>query len=134
MAEAFVSEGANVVCASRSEETLSAVVDEITEGESGRAIAIPTNVHSWEEVRAMVEKTVEEFGRLDVIVNNAGVTQLNMNEEPEYLPVAEMPIEVWDGILDTNLRGVFLCTKAALGKLLPQDSGRLIHISPGHGV
>jgi 3-oxoacyl-[acyl-carrier protein] reductase len=134
MAEAFVAEGANVVCASRSADTLSPLAEELTAAGPGRAVAVPTDVRSWADVRSLVEATVEEFGGLDTLVNNAGVTQLNVHGEPEYRSVAELPVSAWDAILETNLRGVFLCTKAALGEMLPAESGRIIHVASGHGV
>ncbi|RQH02324.1 SDR family NAD(P)-dependent oxidoreductase [Natrarchaeobius oligotrophus] len=133
MATAYAEEGARVVCASRSADRLSTIADELSERE-GTAVAIPTDVRSWEDVRSLVRETTERVGEIDVFVNNAGITQLNVAGEPSYRPVSDVPVDAWDAILETNLRGPFLCTKAVLPGMLERDSGRLIHVSSGHGI
>lgn len=75
-----------------------------------------------------------EHGSIDVFANNAGVTQYKVNPDHSYRPAQDLPIATWDTVLDTNLRGVFLCSKAVLPAMLSRDIGRIIHISSGHGV
>lgn len=135
MADEFVTEGASVVYASRSEGRLTSAAKGITgDGVAGEATAIPTDVQAWDEVRDLVRRTNEVYGEIDVFVNNAGVTQLQVNPEHTRQPVHEIPVKTWNTILETNLHGVFLCTKAVLPEMLSRDTGRLIHISSGHGI
>lgn len=135
MADAFVAEGAQVVYSSRGGEQLTTAVDEANARSSGgSAVAIPADVRSWPDVRALVDDTVDRYGALDVLVNNAGLTQPKVNPEPTEHPVHELPVDTWDTILGTNLRGAFLCAKAALPPMLDHASGRLVHISSGHGI
>lgn len=130
MARAVSDEGASVVCAARSEKPLANLVEDLNE--HGSAIGIPTDVRSRDDVRCMVEETLDAFGRIDALVNNAGVAEkvLLQGEEP---PVVDLPVHVWQTIIDTNLTGVFRCTKAVLPTMLEGDEGRLIHVSSGMG-
>lgn len=135
MADAFVSEGARVVYSSRSRDRLATAVDEITgEDSSGEAVAVSADVRSWDDIQQLVRRTNEVYGEIDVFVNNAGVLQYKVNADHTHRTVADIPITTWDTIIDTNLRGVFLCTKAVLPSMLTHDAGRLIHISSGHGT
>ena len=68
-----------------------------------KAFAVKADVSSADEVSEMVKKTIAEFGRLDILVNNAGITKDNL--------LMRMKEEEWDAVIDTNLKGVFLCTK-----------------------
>ncbi|RQG87934.1 SDR family oxidoreductase [Natrarchaeobius halalkaliphilus] len=135
IATACTEEGARVVCASRSAEKLDALAADLTERtDEGNAVAVPTDVRSWDDVRSLVAETTDRFGGIDVFVNNAGITQLNVAGEPSYRPVSDVPVDAWDAILETNLRGPFLCSKAALPGMKARGSGRLIHVSSGHGL
>lgn len=131
MANAFVDEGASVACASRTEETLREAVEDINDG-PGTAIAIPTDIRSESSIAELFEKTRSEFGPIDVLVNNAAVSQRNL-VEGGHRPIAEIPIDVWDTIIETNLRGTFICTQEALSEMLERDSGKIIHISSRGG-
>lgn len=134
MADEFVSEGATVIYASFDRESLDDAVDRITEQEEdGEATGILVDVRSWDQVRRLVQQVERTHGAIDVFVNNAGVTQYKINADHSYRSVAELPIETWDTVLDTNLRGVFLCSKAVLPPMISRDSGRIIHVSSGHG-
>lgn len=135
MADAFVTEGAAVVYSSRTEQRLKAAVESITDNEVvGDATVIPADVRSWDDVRDLIRRTNYIYGEIDVFVNNAGVTQRKVNPDHTHHRAHEIPLTTWDTVLETNLRGVFICTKAVLPMMLSRDAGRLIHISSGHGT
>lgn len=135
MADAFVEEGAQVVYSSHVKDRLSDAVEEIKESKTeAKAEAIRCDVRSWDDIRQLVRRTAEKYDKIDVFVNNAGVLQYKVNSDNASKTVEKVPVVSWDTILDTNLRGAFLCTKAVLPKMLSQDQGRVIHISSGHGV
>ncbi|OLS42073.1 3-oxoacyl-[acyl-carrier-protein] reductase [Bacillus sp. MRMR6] len=119
-------QGANVaVNYSGSEAKANEVVDEIkTMGRE--AFAVKCDVSSAEEVAAMVKGTTDRFGRLDILVNNAGITKDNL--------LMRMKEEEWDDVLNINLKGVFLCTKAVTRQMMKQRVGRIINISSVVGV
>jgi 3-oxoacyl-[acyl-carrier protein] reductase len=85
------------------------------------AIAVQGSVASAADADALVEATVEKLGGLDILVNNAGITRDNL--------LMRMSEEDWDAVQDTNLKGAFLCTKAAIRPMLRQRSGRIINMS-----
>lgn len=135
MADAFVTEGARVVYSSRSEERLADAVEALTSGGvAGEATVVPADVRSWDDVQRLVRQTGEIYGDIDVFVNNAGVMQYKVDPDRTQRSIEEVPVATWDTILETNLRGAFLCTKAALPDMRSRDAGRLLHISSGHGT
>ena len=98
-------------------------------GSSSRALAIRTDVRDEADVRHLIEKTMEGFGRLDILVNNAGVAYRKF--------LADTSTEEYDEIMDTNVKGIFLCTKYALPHLLKRGNGKIINIASiegKHGV
>jgi 3-oxoacyl-[acyl-carrier protein] reductase len=101
------------------------VVDEIKKLGS-QAIAVKADVANGEEVTEMVKKTVEVFGQVDILVNNAGITKDNL--------LMRMKEEEWDAVINTNLKGVFLCTKAVSRYMMRQKYGRIINIASVVGV
>ena len=105
-------QGANVaVNFAGSEAKANEVVDEI-KAMGKEAFAIQCNVSNGEEVAAMVKETVERFGKLDILVNNAGITRDNL--------LMRMKEEEWDDVININLKGVFLCTKAVTRQMMKQ--------------
>ncbi|MGG3738661.1 3-oxoacyl-[acyl-carrier-protein] reductase [Aeribacillus pallidus] len=122
----FARQGANVVVNyAGSEQKALEVVEEIKQ--LGReAFAFQCNVADAEQVQQMVKETIERFGRLDILVNNAGITRDNL--------LMRMKEEDWDDVLNINLKGVFLCTKAVTRQMMKQRSGRIINISSIVGV
>ncbi len=128
MATGFVKEGATVICGDIDGKELENLRDKI-KGE-GEIVPIITNVGNENDVKRLIGIS-EEFGGADVLVNNAGVKQLTLVGE-EY-SVAEVPLELWDEVMNTNLRGCFLCTRAVLPGMLNRKKGRIIHITSGHG-
>jgi NAD(P)-dependent dehydrogenase (short-subunit alcohol dehydrogenase family) len=117
---AFLREGYRVVLAGRDVRKLESVVRE--SGVAERALAVSADVREPQQVRALFERLVMAFGRIDVLFNNAGLNA-------PFLPLEEMPYERWREVLDTNLTGAFLCTQHAF-RLMKQQSprgGRIIN-------
>lgn len=117
-ARAFAERGVRVVLAARRDNEMAAIVDQIEEN-GGRASFVKTDVSVAEDVQQMVEHTVKTFGRLDYAVNNAGT-------EGELAPIADLPEEAWDRVLDTNLKGNFLCLKYEARAMLAGGKGGAI--------
>ena len=119
-------QGANVaVNFSGSEAKANEVVDEI-KGLGTEAFAVKCNVANTEEVTVMVKAVIEQFGKLDILVNNAGITRDNL--------LMRMKEEEWDDVININLKGVFLCTKAVTRQMMKQRVGRIINIASVVGV
>ncbi|UOR12760.1 3-oxoacyl-[acyl-carrier-protein] reductase [Halobacillus amylolyticus] len=110
---------------SGSEEKAEAVVQEIIDN-GGEAIKIQANVSQGDDVSRMVKTVVEEFGRLDILVNNAGITRDNL--------LMRMKEQEFDDVIDTNLKGVFMCSKGVTRQMMKQKFGRIINISSIVGV
>lgn len=122
----LASEGANVVVNySGSEQKAQQVVSEI-EQLGAKAIAVQANVSDSDSVQNLMSAAVEQFGSIDVLVNNAGITRDNL--------IMRMKEDEWDEVINTNLKGVFLCTKAVTRQMMKQRSGRIINISSIVGV
>jgi 3-oxoacyl-[acyl-carrier protein] reductase len=125
IAAAFGGEGAAVVVNyHRSPERAAAVVEAV-EKAGGRARAIQADVRDGAAVRAMVAGALTAFGRIDVLVNNAGILDVT--------PLHEMSEAVWDEMMATNLRPVFLVTRAVLPHMLERGSGKIINMSSQFG-
>ncbi|MDZ5474374.1 3-oxoacyl-[acyl-carrier-protein] reductase [Bacillus sp. 31A1R] len=119
-------QGANVaVNYAGSEASANEVVDQI-KALGQDAFAVQCNVSDAESVGEMVKQTIEKFGSLDILVNNAGITRDNL--------LMRMKEDEWDDVINTNLKGVFLCTKAVTRQMMKQRSGRIINISSIVGV
>jgi len=119
-------QGANVaVNYSGSEAKANEVVDEI-KALGREAFAVKCNVSNSEEVAEMVKGTIDNFGKLDILVNNAGITKDNL--------LMRMKEEEWDDVININLKGVFLCTKAVTRQMMKQRVGRIINIASIVGV
>ena len=124
MGRQFAANGAKVVLAGRTEATLRAVADEITT-EGGTASFVITDVADKTSAVRMVEETVARYGRLDVLVNNAGI-----NGGPEHRkPIHEYDDDLWMRIINTDLNGVYFCSKPAIQQMQKQgDGGAIINI------
>lgn len=127
MALRFSEEGTRVVLNARSEDDLEAVAAEAT----GETLVAPGDVTDPDEVQAVIDAAVGEFGRIDTLVNNAGVGLLSLQDRAKRL--TEVTADEWDVIIDTNLKGVFLFTKAVLPVMLDHERGNVINISSGVG-
>jgi NAD(P)-dependent dehydrogenase (short-subunit alcohol dehydrogenase family) len=119
-AKALAREGAKVVAADVKD--CGSVVDEIA-ALQGTAIAMKLDVRDEGSVQAMVAKTLERFGRLDILVNNAAI---GSNIPP--VPVTEMGIGQWDELMAVNVRGPFLCVKAAVPAMRKNNYGKIVNV------
>ncbi|MEK5531154.1 3-oxoacyl-[acyl-carrier-protein] reductase [Viridibacillus sp. FSL R5-0468] len=119
-------QGARVVVNySGSQSKAEEVVAEIT-GNGGEAIAVQANVADADEVTALMKAATDTFGSLDILVNNAGITRDNL--------LMRMKERDWDDVMNTNLKGVFLCTKAVSRQMMKQRAGRIINVASIVGV
>ena len=119
IARAFAREGAKLIIASRSSQNLECIASELRSGGATVAVA-PTDVTEEAQVISLFERTMEEFGRLDVLVNNSGVFDGG--------PLEELSLETWQRVLDVNLTGAFLCSREAMKIMKRQREGRIINI------
>jgi NAD(P)-dependent dehydrogenase (short-subunit alcohol dehydrogenase family) len=117
-------EGVDVVIVARTEKEIRETA-RLVEKQGGRALAVKTDIRKEEEVIDMVSKAMNAFGRIDILVNNAGVAYSN------YL--VDTSTEEYDEIMDTNVKGMFFCTKHALPHLLKRGEGRIVNMSSGTG-
>lgn len=126
IARKFSEAGAKVVVNySGSQEKAEAVVAEIQE-KGGEAIAVKANVSNSDAVKSMIDETMKAFGSIDILVNNAGITRDNL--------MMRMKDDEWDDVINTNLKGVFICTKGVTRQMMKQRAGRIINIASIVGV
>ena len=126
-AKLFASEGAKVVIADWSEAGGHESVS-IIEQAGGAAAFVKVNVTNDAMVKEMVDFTIDTFGGLDYAHNNAGIDQIGRD------PVYKLPEEVWDNVLDVNLKGVYLCMKHELAYMVKQGHGAIVNTSSGAGT
>ena len=120
IALAMAEQGANIVVNDVNMESAGEVVAEI-EAMGRQAIAVKADVTSEEQIKQMIETCINRFGKLDILVNNAGIIQT--------VPVTEIDGKDWDRVMEVNLKGVFLCCKAALAPMKAQHGGKIINIA-----
>lgn len=122
----LASDGFQVVVNYRGDESdATAVVDEIHET-GGTATAVRADVSDGDQVGHMIEETINTYGRLDVLVNNAGITRDTL--------IMRMKDEDWDAVLTTNLKSAYLCSKAAVRPMMRQRYGRIINMTSVVGL
>jgi NAD(P)-dependent dehydrogenase (short-subunit alcohol dehydrogenase family) len=125
-AEVFAREGARVIVSdvnvSGGEETVAAI-----QKKGGEARFIRCDISKPAEVEALIRGTVEAFGRLDCAVNNAGISGV-------MAPTADYPEEMWDRIMATNLKGVWLCMKQEIQQMLKQGGGSIVNTASAAGL
>lgn len=127
MTKRFAKEGANVVATARSEDDLEAVAAEA----EGEVLVAPADITDESEVRAVVDATVEEYGTVTGLVNNAGIGLLSMYGEGA--PLHEVDTADFRTIMEVNVTGVFLCSKYVIPELIDAGRGNIINISSGLG-
>jgi gluconate 5-dehydrogenase/2-deoxy-D-gluconate 3-dehydrogenase len=118
-AAAYARAGAAVVLADKDGDAAERVAGDV-EALGGRALVVRVDVTDDASVRAAVDRTVREFGRVDVLVNNAGI---NIRKEPQDLTAAD-----WHAVMDVNVTGYFLCARAVGPGMLARKSGRIINV------
>lgn len=123
-ARLLAAEGASVVLGARRAERLETLADELT-GNGGKAIAVATDVTDREQVKKLVDAAVEQFGRIDVMLNNAGLMPL--------APLERLKVDEWDRMIDVNFKGVLHGIAAALPHMISQKSGHIINVSSVYG-
>lgn len=126
IALAFANQGANVIINYTSNEESAAKVIEEIKSFNVKALAVKANVSNAEEINGMMDKIEEMFDGIDILVNNAGITRDNL--------FIRMKEEDWDQVMDINLKGIFLCTKAVIRKMIKQKYGKIINLSSVVGV
>jgi 3-oxoacyl-[acyl-carrier protein] reductase len=119
-ARALVEAGASVVVSSRTPADVEATAAELNGLGTGAAHGIPCDVRNREHCEALVRGAVEQFGGLDILINNAGLGR--------FAPIQEMDIETWDTQIRTNLDGVFHCSKAAIPHLIEKDDSWIMNV------
>ncbi len=125
-AEAMAEFGADVACNGRDEAKLAETVKLLGKYKH-RAIAVKADVTKEDEVKRMVDETVQKLGKIDIFFNNAGIAR-----PPR--PIHETPTEEWDAVIETNLRGVFLGLKYVLAAMVKNKRGSIINISSIAGL
>src|SRR6185437_1588314 len=121
IAAAFAAEGADMVIADVLGEDVAAPVLASIEQAGRRHLLVRTDVSDEQQVRAMVGTALAEFGRVDILVNDAGIV--------DQKPFTELEVSDWDRVISVNLRGVFLCTRFVLPGMLERGSGKVINIA-----
>jgi len=94
--------------------------------QGGEAVSVEADVRDGDAVKAMVQQVVDKWGKIDILVNNAGINRDTL--------LLRMPEEAWDDVINTNLRGAYLCTKFALRSMIRQGWGRIINIASIAGL
>lgn len=120
IARAFVEEGCDIVIASRDAARLDATAGELRKTGGTRVLTVPTDVTSEDQVIALFQKTMDEFGRLDILVNNSGAFDGG--------PLDELTLEKWERVMAVNVTGPFLCSREAFKIMKKARSGRIINI------
>jgi len=115
---ALAAEGAKVAVAARSGHEIQNVSSEIR-SKGGDSLAIECDVASEDDVDAMIQKIVDAFGRVDILVCNAAIIH-------DVIDVVDMSLEQWRAVIDINLTGVFLCCKAVISEMMKQRSGKIV--------
>ncbi|MDZ7316434.1 MAG: SDR family oxidoreductase [candidate division KSB1 bacterium] len=118
-AELLAEHGARIVVSSRSEENAEMVASRIN-AEGGSALAFRCDVRDERQIQELVEQTSEEWGPIDVLVNNAGVAH--------FKKIIETSPEEWDEMMDVNLKAAFLCTRAVLPSMMDRGEGHIVNI------
>ncbi|WP_017378886.1 SDR family NAD(P)-dependent oxidoreductase [Paenisporosarcina sp. TG-14] len=113
IAEAYVAKGAQVIIADVNEELGKEVSEQLV-----RSVFIKTDVRKEEDVKRLMEQAITKFGRIDILINNAG--------KSDFKPLFELSITEWDDLINTNLRSVFLCSREVALHMRKQDSGGAI--------
>jgi citronellol/citronellal dehydrogenase len=125
-ARLFAQHGADVAIAARTVEDLERTSAGVEADTGRRCLPVPTDVKDEEQVISMVQRTVDELGRVDILVNNAGGTRMG--------PLSGISTRAWDASFDLNVRAAYFCTREAGKHLVAQRSGAIVNVSSGAGI
>ncbi|MDE0343754.1 MAG: glucose 1-dehydrogenase [Deltaproteobacteria bacterium] len=126
--EGFTKSGSRVVVADIDKDAADAVAADLGKMSEAGSLSVQVDVSDDDSTQQMVAKTVEQFGRVDVLVNNASIfATIPMNRGR----IEEISIEEWDKLMSVNLKGVFLCCRAVLPQMRQQKSGKIINVASG---
>ena len=114
VARAYAETGARVVIADVNPETGAETAEQLN-GSSGECLFLPTDIRKPEQVTSLMKKTVERFGKIDILINNAGVSR--------FKSLYELTVDDWDEVINTNLRGTFLCAREAARYMRDEQTG-----------
>jgi len=121
IAEEYASNGAKVIISDIMQDKAEETANEIREKFHIDTLAVKTDVSKYEDVEILINQTIEKFGKIDIIVNNAGITRDNL--------IMRMSEQEWNMVIDINLKGVFNCTKAVSRPMMKQRYGKIINIT-----
>lgn len=121
----FSKEGATVIIADYNEQAGNETLEQL-KSNGGKGMFIKVDVSDYDSVKKMVEEVIEQFKRIDILINNAGITQDAL--------LKKMTPEAWQKVVDINLTGVFNCTQVVIDKMLEQGQGKIINTSSVSGV
>jgi NAD(P)-dependent dehydrogenase (short-subunit alcohol dehydrogenase family) len=125
-ARVLAEHGSDIVIAARTVEDLERTSQGVEAATGRRCLPVRTDVKDEAQVIHLVQRTVEEFGRIDILVNNAGGTRMG--------PLRDLPTKAWDASFDLNVRSAYFATREAGQHFLEQQSGAIVNISSGAGV
>ena len=125
MAQGLAEMGANVVLCARKKERCEQAAEELRQN-GVRSLALGCDVRNPEHIRVVVEATISQFGKIDILINNAGTSW--------GAPVEEMRLEHWNKVIETNLTATFLFSQAVGGHMVPQRRGKIINIASVAGL
>lgn len=125
-AETLAEHGVNLVLAARRYEKLLKVTEDLNRKYDVKVVPVKTDVSQEEQVVNMVKTAVEQFGSVEILVNNAGVASLS--------PSVEMNIEEWKKVIDINLTGVFLCARTVAREMIKKNYGKIVNIASIYGA
>jgi 3-oxoacyl-[acyl-carrier protein] reductase len=124
---AFAREGAKVVAAARNLSRLEEVAEAI-KAKGGKARAIQTDISNHEQIKRLVAQTIDEFGQIDILVNNAAAMATNNAD------TVDMNLDNWDATLAVTLTGTMLCAREVLKNMIPRKSGNIVNVSSVAGL
>jgi len=122
----LATEGANLVLSDVDEVKVQATAAEIAKEKNVQTLGVKGNVAQFADCERLVEQSIDKFGRIDILINNAGITRDNL--------VMRMGDDEWDSVIAVNLKGVFNCTKAAIRPMMKQRKGRIVNIASVVGL
>ncbi len=117
--------GARIAVASRTTSLIEETANKIIK-KGGEAIAITTDIRNREEIEMMVKSVIHKFGRVDILINNAGIGPMKK--------AIDISVDEWDDVIDTNLRSVFLISKAVGKRMIEQKRGKIINVGSVLGL